>query len=352
MKISAKQNNGSAGLLIDHSILMTVLAGLLGAVFLASLFLGRLDIGLADLGRMWSAWRSNGAAGLEGDVKWLVLTGVRLPRCLLAVLVGMGLSVSGAVYQGLFRNPLVSPDILGVSAGCTLGAALGLIMPNFQFGLVRLLAFLFGLAAVSLALWLARLIAVRSVIVLVLAGLVVTAVFNSMLMLIKYLADPYSQLPAIVFWIMGSFHRAHWRDLNTAAPVICGGLAVIHFLRYKLNVLSLGDLQARSLGLNPLAWRVMFVTVSSLIVALSVSTCGQVYWVGLVIPHIARTLAGPNHERMIPVTALIGGLFLLLADDLARSLTTSELPLSVITALSGAPIFAYLLYRNRGSGWT
>jgi len=325
---------------------------LLVLAFFFSLFIGRLDSGFGLFERIWETWIDKGASGLAENVDWLVLTSVRLPRCLLAVMVGMGLSVSGAVYQGLFRNPLVSPDILGVAAGCTFGAALGLILSQVQFGLVRLSAFVFGLAAVSLALWLARLIAAHSIIVLVLAGLVVTSVFNALLMILKYLADPYSQLPAIVFWIMGSLHRAQWKDVYLAGPLIGAGLVLIHVLRFRLNVLSLGDLQARSLGLNPPLWRIMFVAVSSLIVALSVSTCGQICWIGLVVPHIARTLVGPNHERMIPVTALTGGLFLLVADDLARTLTTAEMPLSIITALSGAPLFAYLLYRNRGSGWT
>jgi len=351
MKLQAGQNS-APGLFADHRVVIAAILVLLALAFIFSLFIGRLESGFGLLSRAWEAWKYKGASGLAENVDWLVLTSVRLPRVLLAVLVGMGLSVSGAVYQGLFRNPLVSPDILGVAAGCTFGAALGLILSQVQFGLVRLSAFVFGLAAVSLALWLARLIAAHSIIVLVLAGLVVTSVFNALLMILKYLADPYSQLPAIVFWIMGSLHRAQWKDIYLAGPLIGAGLVLIHVLRFRLNVLSLGDLQARSLGLNPPLWRIMFVAVSSLIVALSVSTCGQICWIGLVVPHIARTLVGPNHERMIPVTALTGGLFLLVADDLARTLTTAEMPLSIITALAGAPLFAYLLYRNRGGGWT
>jgi iron complex transport system permease protein len=288
----------------------------------------------------------------SGGSAWLVFSQVRLPRCVLALLVGASLALSGAVYQGLFRNPLVSPNILGVSAGCTLGAALGLILPGLGFGMVRGLAFILGLGAVFAALALARLVAVRSVIVLVLAGLVITSVLNAVLMIIKTLADPYSQLPAIVFWIMGSLHRSSWQDLYWALPIMGGGYVFCHALRFRLNVLSLGDDQARSLGTNPRLWRLAFIGVSSLMVAFAVSTCGQIAWLGLVAPHMARTLVGPNHERMIPVTALLGALFLLVADALARTLTAAELPVSIITSLTGGPFFAYLLYRNRGSGWT
>ncbi len=332
--------------------LKVILALILGLMFILSLGIGRVPISMAELCRIISSWASQHQIGPELSGKAMVFTLVRLPRCLMAVLLGMGLSVSGAVYQGLFRNPLVSPDILGVSAGATFGAALGLLLPGNSFAMIQVLAFVFGLTAVCMALAIARVVAVRPVLVLVLAGLVVLSIFNSSITLLKYLSDPYNELPAIVFWIMGSISRAEWKDLYTAVPLICGGLLFVFFLRYKLNVLSLGDLQTKSIGLNPGVYRFLFVSVSSIMVAVSVSTCGQICWVGLVIPHIARTLVGPNHEIMIPVTALIGGLFLLLADTVARTLAMAELPISVVTAFSGAPIFAYLLYRNRGSGWT
>ena len=331
--------------------LMVFLILLLILAFVVSLGIGRIPISMAEVLRIFTSWVSQQPPDPQLSGKAMVFTLVRLPRCLLAVLLGMGLSVSGAVYQGLFRNPLVSPDILGVSAGATFGAALGLLLPGSSFVMIQLLAFVFGLAAVSMALAIARVVAVKPVLVLVLAGLVVLSVFNSSITLLKFLSDPYNELPAIVFWIMGSVSRAEWKDLYTALPLVCGGLIIVGLLRYKLNVLSLGDLQTKSIGLNPGVYRILLIAVSSVMVAVSVSTCGQICWIGLVIPHIARTLVGPNHEIMIPVTALIGGIFLLLADTLARTLTMAELPISVVTAFSGAPIFAYLLYRNRGSGW-
>ena len=331
--------------------LKTGLAVGLVVLLMLSLWIGWVPISPVELGGMIRTWLGGGT-GEAMQSKALVFGLVRIPRALVTILVGMGLSAAGAVYQGLFRNPLVSPDILGVSAGATFGAALGLVVAGTSWLAIQSLAFAFGLAAVGMALLIARLVAVRPMLVLVLAGLVVLSVFNSSLTLLKYLSDPYNELPAIVFWTMGSMSRTQWPDLQVVAPVIGGSLVMIHVMRYKLNVLSLGDLQARSLGLNPTVYRLLFICFSSIIVSVSVAICGQVCWVGLVMPHISRTLVGPNHEEMLPVATLLGGIFLLLADTAARSLTMAELPISVVTAFIGAPLFAYLLYRNRGSGWS
>ncbi|MBI9083591.1 MAG: iron ABC transporter permease [Desulfobacterales bacterium] len=331
---------------------MVLLTAGLVALFLGSLMVGRYDIGPKDLFAIFRTRLQGGP--LTGDLgtQALIFFQIRLPRCLMALLAGAGLSVSGAAYQALFRNPLVSPDILGVAAGCTFGAALGLVLPGESFALVRALAFVGGLLAVYLAVGIAKWVrGGRPVIILVLAGLVVTSVFNALLMVLKYGADPYNELPAIVFWIMGSLNRVVWADLYIMIPVVGGGMIAFVLLRYRLNVLSLGDLQARSLGMNPGFYRFAMISLSSLMVAICVSTCGQICWIGLVVPHMARTLVGPNHQRMIPVTLVMGALFLLVADAMARSLTAAELPVSIITALSGAPLFAFLLYRNRGRGW-
>ena len=326
-----------------------ILGSLLVLLFFLSLFTGQMHISFADAAGWIRGWIAQGS--LAPSPKSLVFFDVRLPRSLTAVLGGTGLAVSGAVYQGLFRNPLVSPDILGVSAGCAFGAALGLILPGSPFGIVRALSFAFGLSAVGLAAGIARAVAVRPVLVLILAGLVVTSMFNALLMVLKYTADPYSQLPAIVFWVMGSMHRCSWADVRLIAPVILMGLTLVHLLRFKLNILSLGEVQATSLGLNPRRYRIFFISISSLMVAVIVSACGQIGWIGLVIPHMARTLSGPDHRVMIPVTALMGGAFLLAADLAARSLTAAELPVSILTAMAGGPLFAYLLYQNRARGW-
>jgi len=328
-------------------------ATLTGLALLAiiSLHTGRLDISSEEIRSI--LWSAGTGIPLDSELlsKSLVFFQVRLPRCILAILVGMGLSASGAVYQALFRNPLVSPDILGVAAGCTFGAALAMVIPGSSFALVRIFAFIFGLAAVFSALGIAKAVGVKPILILVLAGMVVTSFFNAFVMILKYMADPYNQLPAIVFWTMGSFSRAAWKDVHTLFPLVGLGLVVIVMLRYRLNVLSLGDMQAKSLGINPTMYRVVLILISSLIVALTVATCGQVCWIGLIIPHIARTLVGPNHKQMLPITITLGGLFMLLADDIARSITAAELPISIVTSLIGAPLFAFLLYKNRGSGW-
>ncbi len=319
--------------------------------FLGSLMMGRLEITFSELCTIIL----NRITGneIKGDlvVKDLGFWWVRLPRCIMAAIVGTGLAVSGAVYQALFRNPLVSPDILGVSAGCTFGAALGLIIPGEFFSLVHILSFSFGLLAVFIAVTIARLIAVKPVIVLVLSGMVVLSFFNALLMVIKYFADPFDELPSIVFWIMGSLSRITWQDVYIALPFTLFGIILFMLLRFRLNILSLGDIQAKSLGMNPSFFRSILIITSSLIVAMTVSTCGQIGWIGLIVPHIARTLVGPEHEKMLPVTALLGAIFMLGADGIARSISAAEIPVGIITSLIGAPLFGFLLYKNRGSGW-
>ena len=269
----------------------------------------------------------------------------------MAILAGSSLAVSGAVYQALFRNPLVSPDILGVSAGCTFGAALGLVLPFQSFALVHVISFMFGILAVSMSVGLAKVISIKPVIVLVLAGMVVLSFFNALLMILKYFSDPYEALPSIIFWVMGSLSRVTWDNVLVMGFFAIIGIALFLALRFRLNILSLGDIQAKSLGMNPSFFRAILITASSFMVAASVATCGQISWIGLIIPHMARTLVGPKHERMIPVTALMGGIFLLTADSVARSISSAEIPVGIITALTGAPIFGYLMYKNRGTGW-
>ncbi len=186
---------------------------------------------------------------------------------------------------------------------------------------------------------------------LVLAGIVVMSFFNALLMLVKYFSDPYDELPGIIFWIMGSLSRVSWEHVTTMAPFTLIGLILFMVLGFRLNILSLGDIQAKSLGMNPGLFRLILITASSFMVAVSVATCGQIAWIGLVIPHMARSLAGPEHQKMMPVTAILGAIFLLLADSAARSISSAEIPVGIITALAGAPIFGYFLYKNRNTGW-
>ncbi|MBA3012794.1 MAG: iron ABC transporter permease [Desulfobacula sp.] len=324
---------------------------LLAIVFLASVSMGRVFIHGADLFTLVANFISGNGNPRDLLSQELVFWWIRVPRCVMAILVGAGLAISGAVYQALFRNPLVSPDILGVSAGCTFGAALGLVLPFDSFYLVHVMSFGFGLAAVSMSVALARVIGVKAVMILVLAGMVVLSFFNALLMILKYFSDPYEQLPSIIFWVMGSLSRVTWENVLVMAPFTLVGIVLFIALGFRLNILSLGDIQAKSLGLSPVVFRRLLIVASSFMVAISVATCGQIAWIGLIIPHMARAIAGPEHERMIPITALLGAIFLLTADTIARTLSTAEIPVGIITALTGAPIFGYLMIKNRGSGW-
>ncbi|MCP4719301.1 MAG: iron ABC transporter permease [Desulfobacteraceae bacterium] len=313
--------------------------------------MGRVFIHGSDLFTLIANFFSNNGTNQDLLSKELVFWWIRVPRCVMAVLVGSGLAISGAVYQALFRNPLVSPDILGVSSGCTFGAALGLILPFDSFYLVHVMSFGFGLLAVSMSVALARVIAIKAVMILVLAGMVVLSFFNALLMMLKYFSDPYEQLPSIIFWVMGSLSRVTWDNVLVMAPFTIMGIAIFIALGFRLNILSLGDIQAKSLGMDPSVFRRLLIVASSFMVAISVSTCGQIAWIGLIIPHMARAIAGPEHEKMIPVTALLGAIFLLAADTVARTVSSAEIPVGIITALTGAPIFGYLMIKNRGSGW-
>ena len=333
-----------------------IFLGVLLAAAFISCFTGRMEISfshvlnaLVRFPGLLSDILSGSYQGLDEQERVLLL--IRFPRILMALLVGAGLSVSGAVYQGLFRNPLVSPDILGVAAGCTFGAALGLVIPDTSFFIVRLLSFIMGVTAVSMALAMARAVKTSRVLVLVLTGVITGSLFHAFFMIVKTVADPLGQLPAIVFWVMGSLSGASWPDVIQILPAVIGGYLVFHLYRYRLNVLSLGDDAARALGVNPGGLRLFLIGVSSFVVAVCVASCGQIAWVGLVIPHIVRTILGPNHRLLIPCSALLGASFLVLADDIARSILSSELPLGVITSLIGGPVFAFLLYKNKNRGW-
>jgi iron complex transport system permease protein len=320
----------------------------LGLVFLAticgSLMLGRYDV---PLNTWWSVLVAPEHSGIPG----IVLLQVRLPRILAGILIGAGLSTSGAAYQGLFRNPMVSPDILGASAGAGFGAAAGILL---GFGIVGIqcTSFAFGLAAVLLTCAAAGRLA-RSgdpILTLVLVGILVGSVFTALVSLAKYVADPYSKLPAITFWLMGSLAGIHVCDVRFALVPMLIGLVPLVLLRWNLNVLSFGEEEARALGAatGKLRWIIIFC--ATLLTASAVSVAGMVGWVGLVIPHLARMIVGPDYRVLLPASLLLGGTYMLLVDDLARSIYATEIPLGILTSLVGAPFFLYLLMRTR-RGW-
>jgi iron complex transport system permease protein len=276
-----------------------------------------------------------------------VLFQIRLPRVLAALAVGAALAGAGASYQTLFRNPLVSPDILGVSAGAGFGAVLGILLSLPVIG-IQLLGFVTGLATVLLVYGLAR--ALRSqneILVLVLAGIVVGALAGAGISLVKVLADPYNQLPAITFWLLGSLSGIKVSDIEIVVPLVLIGLVPLVALRWRIGVMSLGDDEAKALGVNVRLVRGVVIAAATLITATAVSVSGVIGWIGLVIPHMARLLVGPRYDRVLPVSLLLGAAFLVLIDTVARTAARIEIPLGLLTAILGAPVFVWLLARGR-----
>jgi iron complex transport system permease protein len=322
--------------------------GLLVLAIVAA-FVGPYPISLADaLRAVWN--RLSGEVPATGATLDTVLFFVRLPRVAAAMLVGGALAAAGAAYQGLFRNPLVSPDILGVSAGAGLGAVLGIFLSLPVVG-IQLLAFVVGLGTVGLVLLIAASVRGREpVLVLVLAGVVVGALAGSAISLLKVLADPYDQLPAITFWLLGSLAAIKLEDLTTTVPVAALGLVPLALLRWRINVLSLGDEEARALGVNAVRLRIVVIAAATLMTASVVAIAGIIGWVGLIMPHMARMIVGPNFERLLPAAIILGAGYLLLVDTLARTIAAVETPIGILTAFVGAPVFLWLLARGR-TGW-
>lgn len=275
-----------------------------------------------------------------------VLWQLRLPRILAALLVGAALAAAGAAYQNMFRNPLVSPDILGVSAGAGLGAVLGIFLA-LPMAMVQGLAFAGGLVAVGAVYAIAGMVRRHDpVLVLVLAGVALGTLLGAGISLLKILADPYTQLPTITFWLLGGLNAITLTDLGYAAPLILLGLLPMVLLRWRINLLSLSDEESAALGLHVGRTRLLLIVAATLMTASAVSFTGIIGWVGLVIPHVARLLVGPGFSRLLPASLLLGASFLLLTDTLARTVASIELPLGVLTALVGAPFFLYLLARG------
>jgi iron complex transport system permease protein len=286
--------------------------------------------------------------GLPAAVETVVFS-VRGPRVLAALAVGAALAAAGAAYQSLFRNPLVSPDILGVSSGAAVGAVLGIFL-SLNVLAIQGLAFAFGLAAVALVYFTAA--AVRGhdpILVLVLAGVVVGALLGAVVALLKYLADPYNQLPAITFWLLGSLAATNRDDFVSAAPMMLAALIPLWLLRWRIDLLSLGDEEAKALGVETGRTRIAVIACATLMTAAAVSISGIVGWIGLLIPHFARLAVGPDFGRLLPTAVILGAAFLLGVDTLARTAAHIEIPLGVLTALVGTPLFLWQLAAARRS---
>jgi iron complex transport system permease protein len=317
-------------------------------VAIASLGIGRYDIPVTRVVEILLAPVLSPGTPVSATEANVIFT-VRLPRILLALLSGAGLALSGAVMQGVFRNPLVGPQIMGVSSGAAFGGTLAILLSLSRFGLLAS-AFGFGLSALILVYLLNAFVARRNILALVLAGVVISGFFGALVSLVQYMADTEDKLPAMVFWLLGSFATANSEKLSLiAGPVLVGGLLLLG-LRWRINLLSIGDEDARTLGVpvEPLRWLIL-VLVSG-IVAAQVAVSGMIGWVGLVVPHIARMIVGADHRTMVPASLLLGGLYLVVIDDIARTATASEIPLGILTALIGTPVFALVLRQSQRSG--
>jgi len=316
-------------------------------ILIISLFIGRYPLSVKELTDVFISLLQ----GYPGnDTHETIITYIRLPRALLAVLVGGSLAVSGAAFQGLFRNPLVSSGMLGVSAGAGFGAALAIILFH-GFAYVYILSFVFGLLAVVFSFMVGRLCSASPTITLVLGGVIVGSIFSALISLAKYVADPYNQLPAIVYWLMGSLSRAQYKDIVMAGIPMFIGTSGLFIMRWRMNALSMGDREAQSLGVNVRFYRVVIVICATLATAGAVSVSGIIGWIGLVVPHMGRMIIGSDNRFLIPVSFSLGACFLMVVDDISRVISGSEMPLGILTALVGGPFFIYLLKKTKGKEW-
>lgn len=326
-------------------------------VFFTSFLLGRYAISPSDLLRiLW--WKI--AGGLSRLLSLLhlpalklpaptwdaaaatVFLQVRLPRVTAAALIGAALSAAGASYQGLFRNPMVSPDILGASSGAGCGAALAILCALGRFGITAA-AFGFGLAAVLLAYALSRASRIDSMLSMVLSGMMISSLFTAATSFVKLAADPNEALPAITYWLMGSLNSVRGADAAFLAVPVAAGLFILWLLRWRINLLTVGEEEAESMGVNTRRLRLVVIACATLMTAACVAVSGLIGWIGLVIPHFCRLLFGYDYRRLLPASALLGATFLIVVDDAARLITTSELPIGILTAFVGAPVFAWLI---------
>jgi iron complex transport system permease protein len=266
---------------------------------------------------------------------------IRLPRILLAMAVGAALASAGAVYQGVFRNPLVEPFILGVSAGAAFGAAIAIVFPSFVFSL-QISAFTFGMIAVFGAYHLARVRGETPLVTLILAGVIIGSLFSALVSILKYISTD-AGLREIVFWLMGGLYHADWEEVYLIVPAVVICTIVLWLMGWKLNVLSMGEEEAKTLGINTERTKIILITLATFITAISVSAVGIIAWIGLMMPHAARLIIGPDHRFLIPSAAIMGAIFLIICDTLARTLTTAEIPVGIITSILGAPYLIYLL---------
>ena len=326
------------------ALYIAVLTLVLLALALLSFVLGRYDVPFVQVVRILlsrvapleKTWTDNMATAVLN---------VRLPRILLAGLVGCSLSAAGTAYQSVFRNPMAAPDILGASSGACFGAALAILLGFAHLG-VTAMAFAASLATVALVYVLARRIRGNQVVNLLLAGIMISSLFSAGTSYIKLVADPTNQLPAITYWLMGSLSGARMKDVGFTLLPMALGLVPLLLLRWRINLLTLSEEESRSMGINTTVLRLVVILCATVLTAASVSVSGMIGWVGLVIPHLSRKLVGSDCRRLLPAAMLLGAIFLLAVDNVSRNLLAVEIPIGILTAFIGAPFFLYLMTRK------
>ena len=313
-----------------------------------SLFFGRYDTTTHDVFQALISLFGVDTDNVSTEALTVVLQ-LRLPRIIACLFVGAGLAASGAAFQGVFKNPLVSSSLLGVSSGAGFGAALSILLFQAAWP-TYLLSFTFGILAVMISYWVAKVYKTVPTIMLVLGGTIVSSVFSSLISLLKYMADTDRELPAIVYWLMGSMSSVTYHDFWALIP-LSTGLIVLLCMGWKINVLSMGDKEAQTMGVNVRWNKSLIIGGATLATAAAVCLSGIVGWVGLVIPHIGRMLVGNDNRKLLPVSMAIGGAFMVIIDTVSRVITEAEIPLGILTSLVGAPFFVFLLKKTRGGGW-
>lgn len=328
---------------MDRKYRVCMITGCIATLFLAliALCLGQYTIALQDVIKVLTLQEVD-LANAE-----TVIFNIRIPRILVSLIVGSGLAAAGASFQALFSNPLATPDTLGCANGASFGAALGILLGLNALG-IQISALIFGILAVVLVFVFTRYRHANQIMMIILGGMVVSSLFSALVSLVKYVADPNDVLPVITFWLMGSFSNSTVRSLYTGVPMIILGMMILYLMRYRMNALSLKEEEAASLGINVRKNRMIVIIASSLITASVVSMCGVVGWVGLLIPHISRMLFGNNHTKVIPGCIVFGALFMLVIDTIARCMYQAEIPVSILTAIIGAPVFLLLLRKTGG----
>ena len=313
-------------------------------VFFGSFMLGRYPVsppelmkiilsGIIDIPQSWPDAAEN------------VIFQIRLPRVLAAAIIGAALSIAGVSYQGMFQNPMVSPDILGASSGAGFGAALAILLGASYMG-ISVAAFLFGLAAVMLAYGISRVSRINATLAMILAGMMIGSLFTSCTSFVKLVADTEQTLPAITYWLMGSLVSIKPQDVAFAIVPIIAGSVPLFLLKWRMNLLTVGEEEAQAMGINTRALRLVVIVCATLLTASSVAISGMIGWVGLVIPHFCRMIFGYDYRKIIPASALFGATFLMVVDNIARLATTAEIPLGILTSFVGAPIFVYLILKG------